>query len=39
MLNLYPTSKANIVDSLDPVVGPLCRVRAFEVHEDKVTED
>ena len=38
MLTLFPISKGKILESIDPVVAPLCRVRADEIIEEKVTE-
>lgn len=39
MLSLYPISKAKIVECLDKEVAPLCRIRAIEIIEEKITED
>ncbi len=38
MLNIYPTSKGRIIEAIDEV-GPICRVRADEILEEKVTEE
>ena len=38
MLTMFPLNKAELVEALDPV-GPLCRVRAVEVKEEKITEE
>lgn len=35
---MFPSKKAKIIEAIDPV-GPLCRVRAEEIIEEKVTED
>lgn len=39
MVTLFPVSKGKILECIDPVVAPLCRVRADEILEEKVTED
>jgi len=38
MLTIFPSSKAKIIEAIDPVA-PLCRVRAKEIVEEKITED
>ena len=38
MLNIYPTSKARLIEAIDDV-GPLCRIRAVEILEERVTEE
>lgn len=39
MLTLYPVSKASILECLDKEVGPLAKVRALELMEEKITEE
>ena len=38
MLTIFPVSKGKILEALDPV-SPLCRIRALEIAEEKVTEE
>lgn len=35
---MFPTTKAKLIEALDPVA-PLCRVRAEEIQEEKITEE
>jgi len=38
MLTMFPIKKAELLEAIDPV-GPLCRVRAKEIEEEKVSEE
>jgi hypothetical protein len=35
---LYPIKKAQLIEALD-LIGPLCRVIAEEIQEEKLTEE
>ena len=38
MLTIFPVSKGKIIEALDKVE-PLCRIRALEIPEEKITEE
>jgi len=38
LLTIYPTSKAKLIEAIDPPA-PLARVRAVEILEEKLTEE
>lgn len=35
---MFPTTKAKLIEALDPIA-PLCRIRAEEIVEEKITEE
>ena len=38
MLTIFPVSKGKIIEAIDKVE-PLCKIRALEIAEEKITEE